>query len=131
MNTTATAQVVAIVSQHDVKFLTVVKTDKRGKWTLEDGSEWNIRNGYRWGNSGPSRFYSAYKTQMMSKESGERTIAFRAKRTQDQERLNKFHEASKKITQALSVYYANDLNEARAKIAAARAELDQLEAAFA
>ena len=131
MNTTATAQVVAIVSRDEVKFMEVAKCDKRGKMTLWDGSEWNARNGLRWGSSNPSRYSFGYKTQMMSKESGERTVAYRAEQAQKQDRLNQFKDGAKAISKALEIYYANDLDAARAKIAEARAELDKLEAAFA
>jgi len=121
---------VAVVSRTEVKFLNVVKSDKRGKLTLEDGSEWNARSGRRWGESN-RRYTSIFTPHLTSKEDGERTIAFREERKAGEERQRLFREAANAITQSLSVYPANDVKEARAKIAAARAELDKLEAAFA
>jgi hypothetical protein len=121
---------VAVVSRNDVKFLNILKGDKRGKLTLEDGSEWNARSGRRWGESN-SRYYGIFTPHLTSKEDGERTIAYREQRKAGEERQRVFREAANAITQSLSVYPANDAEEVRAKIAAARAELDKLEAAFA
>ena len=121
---------VAVVSRNDVKFLNIVKSDKRGKLTLEDGSEWNARSGRRWGESN-SRYSSIFTPHLTSKEDGERTIAYREQCKAGEERQRVFREAANAITLSLSVYPANDAEEVRAKIAAARAELDKLEAAFA
>ena len=124
---------VAVVNMSTVKFLKVVKTDGRGRTVLEDGSEWNARNGRRWGDSNPSShaYYSCSSPRLTSKEDGERTVAYRAEQAAKKEQLTKFRESAERINRALSVYYANDLNEVRAKIAAARAELDKLEKEFA
>lgn len=123
---------VAIVTRSNVSFRAVAKSDKRGKITLVDGTEWNARNGRQWGNSNPSShgYYSSTSPRMTSKEEGERTVAYRAEQASKQDQLNKFKEGAARINQALSVYYVNDLETTRAKIAAARAELDKLEAEF-
>jgi hypothetical protein len=124
---------VAIVTRSNVTFVEVAKSDKRGKVTLVDGTEWNARNGRRWGNSNPTShsYYSSTSPRMTTKEDGERTIAFRAEQAAEQTRLAAFKAGAERINRALSVYYANDLEAARAKIAEARAELDQLEKEFA
>lgn len=121
---------VAVIYKNDVKFLNVAKSDGRGKVTLEDGSEWNARTGRGWGSAKPSRFGYSYAPQLTTVENGERTVAYRAFVAGQKAKLDQFKEGAERINKALSVYYANDLEEVRAKIAAARAELDQLEAAF-
>lgn len=122
------AQVVAIVTRTEVKFMEVVKSDKRGKLTLWDGTEWNSRTGRRWGDSNKFRMFP---TTLTTKEQGERTVAYRAAQAADNKRMEQYKESVSKITQALNVYYANDLSTVKEKIAAARAELEKLEAAFA
>ena len=128
-----TDRTVAIVTRNDVKFLKIVKSDKRGKLTLEDGSEWNARCGRRWGNSNPTSYsyYSSTSPRLTTKEDGERTVAYRAQIAAGEERQRRFREAANAINLSLSVYPANDAEEVRMKIAQAKAEIEKLEAEFA
>ena len=123
---------VAVVTKHNMMLYNVVKRDKRGKVTLEDGSEWNVRNGRRWGNSNPSRYaFSFSAPQMVSKDEGIRIAAYRAEQKAKEEKHVKYREGVARITKALQTYYANDMEAVKEKIAEARAELDKLEKEFA
>lgn len=126
-----TAVMVAVVSKYDVKNLKVVKSDKRGKMTLEDDSEWNARTGRRWGAAKANAYSYSFKPYLTTVEDGQRTAEFRAAQKAMELRHAAYKEGVARITAALHTYYANDMEMVKEKIAEARMELDKLEKEFA